>query len=234
MKRSILLIIISVLCASAFSQKKKPQNDVIYDQKPLHFGFTLGLNAMDFTLYPAASAMMPDSILPNMTLLHPGFNINIVSSLKLTQHINFRFLPGISFGQRSISYYQDGSLLPQNQTIESSFLEFPLIFKYKSERVNNWRPYLIGGLNYRLDLAAKKDYDDAKNRYLRLKRSDLYFEVGVGLDFFLRYFKFSTELKFSVGTRDILVHEPYPAFPQYVSSIDKLKSRIWILSFHFE
>ena len=221
------------MAVPVFSQKKKPQNDVIYDKKPLHFGFTLGLNAMDFTLYPSSSALMPDSLYPNVTMLHPGFNINIVSSFKLTEHVNLRLLPGISFGQRTINYYKNDSLEGQ-QTIESSFLEFPVIFKYKAERLNNWRPYLIGGFNYRIDLAAKRDYDDEKNRYLRLNRSDLYFELGIGLDFFLTYFKFSTELKFSIGTRDILVHEPYPGFPEFVNSIDRLKSKMWILSFHFE
>jgi len=234
LRKSIIISILLLIVATAFSQKKKPQNDVIYDKKPLHFGFTLGLNVMDFTLHPAASAMMPDSLHPNITVIHPGFNINVVSSLKLTEHINLRFLPGISFGQRSIYYYMNDSLVSTSQNVESSFLEFPVIFKYKSVRVNNWRPYLIGGINYRLDLAAKKEYDDEKDIYLRLKRSDIYVEAGIGIDFFLRFFKFSTEIKFSAGMMDMLVHTPSSRFPEYVTSIDKLKSRMWVLSFHFE
>jgi len=234
LKKGFIILFLYFLVASCFAQKKKPQNDVIYDKKPLHFGFTLGLNAMDFTLFPAGTAMMPDSLHPDVTVLHPGFNINVVSSLKLTEHINLRFLPGISFGQRSVYYYQNDSLVSTNQNIESSFLEFPVILKYKSVRVNNWRPYLIGGMNYRLDLAAKKEYDDEKDIYLRLKRSDIYLETGIGVDFFLRYFKFSAEIKFSAGMRDMLVHTPSARFPEYVTSIDKLKSKMWILSFHFE
>lgn len=239
--KKLLLIILSLLPVLGFSQKKKPMNDVIYDKKTLHFGFTLGLNTMDFILYPSHSAILPDSLYPEVTLLHPGFNINVVSSLKLSEHFNFRFLPGISFGQRSIYYYRSSGqqgdtlvLVNSDQKIESSFLEFPFIFKYKSVRINNWRPYLIGGLNYRLDLAAKKEYKEDKNIYIRLKQSDIYYEVGFGIDFFLKYFKFSTELKLSVGMRDVLVHDPSASHPELVTSIDRLKSKIWILSFHFE
>ena len=88
-----------------------------------------------------------------------------------------------------------------------------------------------------MDLSAKKKYDEDKPVNLRLRSTDLYYEFGVGADFFLKYFKFSPELKLSVGIRDVLVHEPRegkPEYAQYVSSIDKLKSMIWVLSFHFE
>ena len=219
-----------ILPVLGFSQKARPKNKSTYDKKTLHFGFTLGLNSMDFTLYPDKSVNR-DSL--QNTILHPGFNINIVTSLKMSKYFNLRFLPGISFGQRDI-YYKNGLLKDKTQKIESSFLEFPLVVKYRSVRVNNFRPYLIGGINYRMDLAAKKEYNADKNVWVRLKPSDLYLETGFGIDFFLKYFKFSPELKLSLGIRDILVHEPAAGHASYVSSLDKLKSKIWILSFHFE
>ena len=241
--KRIVFVILLIVPLIGFSQVKKPKNLSIYDKKTLHFGFTLGLNAMDFILYPSASAYMEGSLYPQVTPLHPGFNINVVSSLRLTDHLNLRFLPGISFGQRTIYFYEnqiDPSgelnqvLVSTNQKLESSFLEFPLLLKYKSRRVNNWRPYLIAGFNLRVDLSAKKEYDDDKDVYLRLRYTDIYYEVGFGVDFFLRYFKFSPEIKLSVGTRDILVHEPPENHPQYVNAIDYLKSMIWVLNFHFE
>jgi len=218
----------------AFSQKARPKNSSTYDQKTLHFGFTLGLNSMDFILRPSRSALLPDSLAPNNTVLHPGFNINIVSSLKMGKYFNLRFLPGISFGQRDIYYYKNGLLKDKTQKIESSFIEFPLVVKYRSVRVNNFRPYLLGGVNYRMDLAAKKEYNADKNIWVRLKPNDLYLETGFGIDFFLKYFKFSPEIKLSLGTRDILVHDPAPGHADYVTSLDKLRAKMWILSFHFE
>ena len=46
----------------------------------------------------------------------------------------------------------------KSRRLQSSFLEFPLLVKLKGDRLNNVRPYVIGGLNYRYDLAGKKEY----------------------------------------------------------------------------
>jgi hypothetical protein len=222
----------------SFSQKEKPKNDSWYDDKLLHFGFSLGLNLMDFNITPSQTALETDGYYPEVSILNPGINIQIVTDLRPGRHFDLRFLPGVSFGQRNVRYYDYNTdppeILNESQRIESSFLEFPLLLKYKGARLNNVRPYVIGGFNYRYDLAGKKIYDDEKPVYIRLKRSDLYYELGAGFDFYLPYFKFSIEIKMSNGMRDIIVHEPAPGYPQYVNAIEKMKSQIWIIAFHFE
>ncbi|MEE9462267.1 MAG: outer membrane beta-barrel protein, partial [Bacteroidales bacterium] len=126
------------------------------------------------------------------------------------------------------------SFLISKQTVESNFLDFPLLLKYKSRRVNNYRPYLIGGLNMRYDMAARKDYD-SDGPYVRLTPMDFYAEFGFGIDFFLQYFKFSPELKVSVGFRDVLVHDPAGGGnSKYAKSINKLNSYVVMLCFYFE
>jgi hypothetical protein len=219
-----------------FSQKQKPKNDSSYDDKLLHFGFSLGLNMMDFNITPSQTYLELDGYYPEVSLLNPGINIQVITNLRPGKYFDLRFLPGVSFGQRNIRYYDYETLeiLNESQRIESSFLEFPLLLKYKGARLNNVRPYVVGGLNYRYDLAGKKVYDDAKPVYIRLKRSDLYYEFGAGLDFYLPFFKLSVELKMSNGIRDIIVHDPAPGNPQYANAIEKMKSQIWIIAFHFE
>jgi hypothetical protein len=189
---------------------------------------------MDFNITPSKANMKVDSLLPEASILYPGINIQIVSDLKPAKYFDIRFLPGVSFGQRGVRYYKNKVIANNRQRLESSFLEFPLLLKYKGERLNNVRPYLIGGLNYRYDLAGKKEYDEEKPIYLRVRRSDLYYEFGTGMDFYLPYFKFSVELKMSNGLRDVLVHDPASGHPQYSNAIEKMKSQIWIVSFHFE
>lgn len=216
-----------------YGQVQKPKNESWYDEKPVHFGFTLGFNAMDFNIIPATGQ---DSLFPLVNKLNPGINIQVITNLRLGTYFDLRFLPGVSFGQRVIDFYKNGERPAGiiNQQLESSFLEFPLLIKYKGERLNNVRPYLIGGLNFRYDLAGKKEFDDEKPVYIRLKRPDLYYEAGGGMDFYLTYFKLAVELKISAGLNDILAREPHPRYPQYYNAIDRMKSRIWVLSFHFE
>jgi len=216
------------------AQKQKPKNESWYDDKPIHFGFSLGFNAMDFKITPSQQYYSKDSLLPEVSILNPGINIQIVTDLLLTNHFDLRFLPGVSFGQRVIRFYKNKKLVNDQQRLESSYLEFPLLLKYKGARLNNVRPYVISGLNFRYDLAGKKEFDDAKPIYLRLKRPDLYYEVGAGMDFYLTYFKLSIELKMSTGIGNVLVNEAAPGHPEYFNAIEKIKSQIWIIAFHFE
>lgn len=215
-------------------QKQKPKNESWYDEKLLHFGFSLGFNTMDLKITPSKTFMDSTSLYPELSILNPGINIQIVTDLRPSKYLDLRFLPGVSFGQRTIMYYKNQTPDPIPQVIESSFLEFPLLLKFKGDRLNNVRPYVIGGLNYRYDLAAKKEYDPDKQVYVRLKKPNFYYEVGGGLDFYLTYFKLSIELKMSNGIGNVLVQDPAPGYPQYVNAIEKMRSQIWVLAFHFE
>ena len=191
---------------------------------------------MDLNIRPSQAFLDSTSLYPEVSILNPGINIQIVTDFRPANYLDIRFLPGVSFGQRVIRYYKDEILTGTPQKLESSFLEFPLLLKFKGDRLNNVRPYVIGGLNYRYDLAGKKEFEDdpKKEVYLRLKRPDLYYELGAGMDFYLTYFKLSMELKMSNGFGDILVKEAAPGHTEYYYAIEKMKSQIWVLSFHFE
>jgi len=238
LKRRTYYIVLSAIFLlsnlNLYGQKQKPKNESWYDDKPLHFGFSLGFNTMDFNITPSQQNYQTDSLYPEVSKLNPGINIQIITDMRLSDHLDVRFLPGVSFGQRVIRFYKNRVLVNDQQKLESSFLEFPLLLKYKGDRMNNVRPYVIGGLNYRYDLAGKKEFDDAKPIYLRIKRPDLYYELGAGLDFYLTYFKLSVELKMSNGLGDVLIKEAAPGHPQYYNAIEKIKSQIWVLAFHFE
>ncbi len=231
----ILLFIIFLLNNLILSgQKQKPKNESWYDEKFIHFGFSLGFNTMDFKITPSQKYYQQDSLVPKVSILNPGINIQIVTDLRPADYLDIRFLPGVSFGQRVIRFYKNKVLVNDQQKLESSFLEFPLLLKFKGDRLNNVRPYVIGGLNFRYDLAGKKEFDDSKPIYIRIKRPDLYYEVGAGMDFYLTYFKLSVEIKMSNGIGNVLVQEAAPGHPQFFNAIEKLKSQIWVLAFHFE
>ena len=219
---------------TVYGQRPKPKNESWYDEKILHFGFSLGFNTMDFKVTPSQEYYAKDSLFPSVANLKPGINIQVITDFRPARYFNIRFLPGVSFGQRTLTYHKNGKLYDDGQKFESSFLEFPLMLKMKGARLNNVRPYVITGLNYRYDLAAKKEYDDGRNIYVRLKRPDLYYEAGTGIDFYLTYFKLSVELKMSNGIGNVIVKEPAPVHPEYRNAIDKMKSQIWTISFHFE
>ncbi len=236
MRKIFIILLLFLLVLQVSGQVKKVQNDPGYDYKWIHFGFMVGLNTMDFGF--RRPVPIRDSLLfADVSKPNPGFQVSIVSDLRMGDRLSLRFLPGITFGSRSFYFYNDRdtiTLLDSKQTVESNFLDFPLLLKYKSIRVNNYRPYLIGGLNVRYDMAARKDYDE-DGPWVRLEPLDFFAEIGFGIDFFLQYFKFSPELKVSVGFRDVLVHDPAGGDKyKYANSINRLNSYLVMLCFYFE
>jgi hypothetical protein len=236
LRKTFIIILLFLLALQVTGQVKRVQNDPGYDYKWIHFGFMVGLNTMDFGF--KRPALGPDTLLfADVSKPNPGFQVSIVSDLRLGDHFSLRFLPGITFGSRSLYFYDvsgDTVNLISKQSLESNYLDFPLMLKYKSKRVNNYRPYIIGGVNMRYDMAARKDYDE-DGPWVRLTPMDFFAEIGFGIDFFLQYFKFSPELKVSVGFRDVLVHDPAGGQNNwYVNSINGLNSYLVMLCFYFE
>jgi len=244
MKKIPLLILISLISFHAISQEERPRNLPAFDFKRIHFGFTVGFNAMDLGFTRNYEA--EDFVYADVSYILPGFQVSIVSDLRLNENWNLRFLPGISFGSREIHYYEYDPVEGPGDPVQyagvdnpvalgPSFLDFPLLFKYRSERVNNYRPYLVGGLNFRYDMSAKKAYDAESDEYHRFKPADFYVEFGFGVDTYLKYFKFAPEIKLAVGLTNLLNgvtgRDPYP---QFVESIDRAMSYIVMLNFHFE
>jgi hypothetical protein len=221
----VFFLTLAPLLASA--QVKKPWNDPGYDNKLIHFGFSVGVNSMDLGFKRTHGVEADTILIPDVTNLQPGFQVQIVTNLRLADNLDLRFLPGICFGSRVINFYKPDGSFSSSESIESSYLDFPLDLKYRARRLNNYRPYILGGFNYRYDMAAKKQ--DA----LRFKPGDLYFEMGAGIDWYLPFFKLSTEMKVGIGLFDLLIRDS-KSNQDYLASIEEVNAYIIGFSFHFE
>jgi hypothetical protein len=164
-----------------------------------------------------------------------GFQVSIISDMRIAHNLNIRFLPGITLGEKPLSFYDASSGEPvASAVIESNFLDFPLLMKYSSVRLNNSRPYLVGGINYRHDLAAKKDFGEDEILFIRLKPSDLYLEAGFGIDFYMRYARLSPEIKVGMGLNNLLVDEVPEGKAQFANSIKSLRSFVVMINLHIQ
>ncbi len=221
---------------AAIAQKVKQQNLPSYDKEKLHFGFSLGVNKADFVLFPADASKKPDSILSVNSVPDWGFNLGIISDLRLHDYVTLRFLPALTFQSRTIEYNIHptkssnlDTFYVSKKKLESTLLDFPINLKIRSERLNNVSAYLLVGGKYSIDLASQ---EKTKNPdILKLTSKDLSFEAGFGLDFYLVYFKLSTEIKFSAGLRDRLYHGDNTPWS---SSIGRLPTKVWLFSLNFE
>lgn len=240
--RRLLYTLLCITCFLPFAKGQFRGENAIrnlpqYDRQVVHFGFMLGMNTMNFVIKDNPNIKSLDSVYVVESKPDYGFSLAVVSNLHLGDNFDLRFLPGLSFGSRNMYYtlklhntdttYQ---LTPFVKKVESTYLEFPLLMKFKSKRYGNFRAYVIGGGRYTLDLASQSKVADDGKQSIKLKRSDYYYEMGFGLDFYLEYFKFSAEIKAAWGLRDMLKRENH----LYSESIGSLKSKCVFVSFLFE
>jgi hypothetical protein len=233
--RKIIVIILLVLPFFGYAQRKKVQNNPSYDNQVLHFGFILGYNSADFVSVPAENFHAMDSVYDIVPGASGGFNLQIVSNLRIFENMDLRFLPGLSFVQRDLNYTLILGGNPTTQkvkkTVESTFVEFPLMLKFKSNRINNYRMYVFGGIKYSLDLASRKEDRDSKDKQpVKIEQNDYGYEIGFGLDLYLSYIKISPEIKMFTGVRNLLVKDEFV----FSNTLDKLYSKIFTFSLTFE
>ena len=234
--KKILLILFSVIFIlfKANSQKVQAYNLKSYDQTPIHFGMSLAVNTMDFTIHNSGLFFTPaiDSIYAIENKRSVGININMVMNFNFARYFAFRFLPGLDFGERDLSYWvlDKNTLTLHTMKLESTYVDFPFLIEYKSQRINNFRPYVVAGGSYKLDLAAQKKIDPSELPKIRLNKKTYYYELGFGTDFFCESFKFAMELKYVAGINNVMV----PDNSQYTAAIEKMTSKMVVLSFTFE
>ena len=208
-------------------------NLLSHDDRAYHFGFSLGVNKMDFALKPDFELKEFDYTLPEPA---NGFHIGIVSNLKLAPLYDLRFIPTLSFGERHI-YYHDRGFVRDQPSLDGKYdptlLEFPLHLKFKSVRIVNTRFYVIGGFKYSHDLGTKEGKDLTDGEFpVVVAANDFHYEMGVGIDHYFYYFKFSAEIKASFGMRNLAKEGNMPI--EFFSSIDRLNSKSIMISFLFE
>jgi len=217
---------------SMFGQKAKGNyNFLDFQQKPYYFGITLAYNTSDFRIFRSNRFILNDSISAANSVTGPGFNLGIVSNLKIGDYFDFRFLPTLSFAERNIAYTSpDKNRPPFSQKVESVFVELPFQIRYKSEPYNDIRLFIIAGIKYSFDVASDSRTRQ-RDELVKIAPTDFAFEYGAGIQFFFPYFIFSPELKVSHGLSNILIFDDDLERSRV---IEKILSRSFTISLHFE
>lgn len=236
MRRVVVGIVLCIVCSVSFGQEKKPENLPRFDGRKYHFGFVLSVNSATYYMTFKNDYSFNDSITNILLEREPGFDLNIVGSFNPTPNINFRFTPGLAFQERSLTYsiYEtDTTNKTYLKKIESTYLNFPFYLKLRTNRINNFAAYAIGGAYWGLDMANNKDLENngsMEQLTIKTTKSDWGYSVGGGFDFFLPYFKFGIEFKYNVGMKNIFKQDnTYFAYP-----INSIRNGSWVFSLTFE
>lgn len=206
-------------------------NYLDFQQKPYYFGITLGLNQSNFRIYHSKDFILNDSFARAESVTGPGFNLGIISNLKLGEYFDVRFLPTLSFAERNIAYGLPGEVEDtETRRVESVFVELPFHLRYKSATYHDFRLFVLGGLKYSFDVASDSRTRQAAG-LVKISPTDFQLEYGAGVQFFFPYFIFSPEFKISNGLNNTLIFNN-----NLIQSnvLDKVLSRAFTISLNFE
>lgn len=236
MKRIIVLLIFIILGTSSYAQKFKQERYKNFDKRMFHFGFMLGFNSSDFTVYQDVNAYEQFGLKLLENDAQPGGQLGILTTMKLgTPVLRLRFIPTLSFQERLLRYTFEDTVLNKDEIgeerVNSTNLDFPLMLQFRTKRLNNFAAYVLVGGQYSIDLQsqekASQNYIDP---YIKIKRNDVQGQIGGGLEFFAPYFKFGIELKYSHGFMNSFIQDN----TNIAKPINKLYNKVWSLSLIFE
>ena len=235
MKTKIFLLFF-LLSLNSCGQKFKQERYKNFDKRMFHFGFMLGFNVSDFTLYQEVNAFNDYGLVSLTTKSSPGGQLGILTTMKLgTPVLRLRFLPTLSFQERILNYKSLDSLNFMKgvgeERVNSTNIDFPLMLQFRTKRYNNFAAYALFGGQYSIDLQsqekASQNYIDP---FVKIKRLDLQGQIGGGIEFFAPFFKVGLELKYSHGFRSSFVQD----FTPVSKPINQLYNKGWWFSIIFE
>jgi hypothetical protein len=189
------------------------------------------------TLHPLKhpTFIQNDSVLSVEPGSSGGIALGLVGTLQLSPRISLRANPQLIIGgAKYFTYNLKYPLLDEKaiekKTLPSTIVSFPFQFKFNSDRIGNFRTYLLGGIKYDLDLASNSQARNAED-LVKLNKSDFGIEAGIGFNFFMRFVTFSPEIKISNGLSNIHSRDPNL---KYSNVLDKLQSRMLVFSIILE
>ncbi|MDC0862808.1 porin family protein [Flavobacteriaceae bacterium] len=235
MKKIFFFIISFSMVLSASSQKRRNVDNLpTFDDPKIHYGFYLGINQNDFKVNYRPSNF-PNTIVKIKPTL--GFNVGLIADFRVHKNVNLRFEPGLISNSKTIYFNNSPPLNTERDSIReigSTYLHLPLVFKFSSDRWNNVRPYVLAGVSYDHNFSSNQENsDDNFSGEFRMKTSNFMYELGVGVDIYLSFFKFSPSIRGVFAMNRELIDDNNSNSP-WTSPINIFSTRGVFLNFSFE
>jgi hypothetical protein len=216
------------LIFNSYGQRELPQNNPNYDMQTYHFGFILGYSQQKLNIRYSEFMNNYNDYLQILSDYEPGFNVGIIMDFKIKNNFNIRVTPSFNFTDQKIYYNSVNYSVSQPQNSGLSNFELPIYLKYRSDRVNNGRLYVLLGPKLSIDMSSFEKLSDNEN--LEFKSQNYSLDIGFGIDIYFKYFKFAPEIKYSYGITNILEKQNN----EYDNYLNSLSSRSILISLTFE
>ncbi len=224
---AFVLLSLTVQDASAQGQGYRRKHLEYYDDKPIHYGILFAMPTTRYKIEHNSTFMSTDSAFAIQSPRNTAFRMGFIVNAFLTERFDIRLTPSVSLYDRQIKYSYPNSQKVEKR--ESTWIEFPLLLKYKSERRVNSRMYLVAGMSMAIETNVRRGRGGNAGT-LDTKSTDFTIDYGVGYERFFEFFKFSPELRFSHGIGNVF----QPSANSLSKGINKLSTHTVTLYLNFE
>lgn len=226
-------ILLFSLSINSFSQNKL-KNLTDFDSRPYHFGFALGINNSSLYIDNIANFNNVDSLLSIDLKPQVAFIFGPIFSLNFNKNIHLRSGITLSFQDKILDYtFQlKDTIKTFEKKIHSTYLEIPLQLKLRTDRINNYAIYALGGIKLGYDFTSQIKVKESYNfeDVVKIHRHNFAYSIGGGFDFFLSYFKLGIDLRLDIGINNLIIKNN----TLFSNPIDRLRSRMFQISLTFE
>jgi hypothetical protein len=230
-KKVLLFGFFMMISAAFYAQRERVENLPTFDKRKLHYGFYLGLNQNDFKLNLRNSSIDNADISATAAA---GFNVGLIADFRLHKNLSLRLEPGLVSNSKNIYFNHLVTKQDSLREIGSTYLHVPVIFKFSTDRYKNIRPYLLGGVSYNYNFSSNEaNQDDNSSEQFRMKTHNFMYEVGMGIDIYLYYFKFSPSIRGIFAFNNEIKYDDDPN-SQWTAPINFMGTRGVFLTFAFE
>jgi len=230
----LVFLMISQTASAQLFTKEKIKNRETFDKQLLTWGYFLGLNSYDFKFE------YEEDLRDILVETNLGFSVGLIGDLRINEHLNLRFEPGLYITQRNLLYdpsYFDGMEFNDSdlfREVKSTYIHLPLLLKVSTKRINNFKPFVVGGFSTALNLSSNEENpDDNSVGQFRNKKSVLFYELGFGIDFYLYWFKFTPSIRGVFALNDEIIRDNDPNSP-WTGNVSTMKTRGVFINFTFQ
>jgi Outer membrane protein beta-barrel domain len=232
--RKQVTVVTAFLLLSIIASAQRDINLQEHDNKPYYFGITLAFNSSYLHSSHHPRFLQYDTIMVAEPVNAGGFGLGLLATGRISNRFELRVNPQLIFAEKKMRYitkYNRPIDEPNpTKSIESILFSIPIQVKFKSDRIGNFRVYMLGGVKYDYDLASNSTARRAED-LVKLNKGDYGFEGGIGFNFYFKSFIFSPEIKISNGLGNVHSRD---ANLKFSNVLDRLQSRMIVFSIHLE
>lgn len=233
--KKIIPVILFLICfhplrAQLFT-KEKLKDLENFDKERWSWGYFLGFNTYDFKFDYRKG--QNEDIKVDKSI---GFNVGLIGNMRINDYMDLRLEPGVMFVNRDLTFPKiEENGKPAKRDVKSTYIHLPLLIKFSTKRINNFKPYVMGGISTSFNLSSNENNrDDNEQREFRMKTHTFYYELEFGIDFYLYFFKFTPSVRGVFAISDELKPDNNGPDSNYIGNVESMKSRGIFINLKFQ